>query len=261
MKALSLAYSICFLQAWCMAGLAQTADRLELLFHKNHFGFGAELPVVFSKQENAWGSGELRITPVPGTTLEFSFMYNFNRYFGLSTGTDAGIALLRYRVYADAFQFSLPYSQSGQFVHLLPFIRFPFLATPRMLIDHKHLLMMEAGGYLTFFNFGKAIDRIARGNGATSNPIFEMQIQQNKNIRLSFHIAAAYGLLLPNNNTVKISLAYDHGRHTMLTGEYAFMHDDITIGGGRLTSSLNYASIAVMYILTRSGQAHKFSDQ
>ncbi len=242
---------------FCAAIWAKPNNGRQLLFLKNHFGVGVDLPVMFVDHLYHHGLGELNIITVPGVNLKFDYIYNFNEYCGISTGARMGLRIFRYDAAADASDFNIPNDVEKEFVQLIPFIMLPLYVNPRIFVKDKHSLQMDFGANVTFFTFGSTIGTMNYYDGKEMKPVFEMRMHQNGVPQISMHTGISYGMLLKNSNMMKFGVAYDYSRRTIIEGEYSFNNDDITIGSGKIASSMSYLSIEFSYILTRATSFRK----
>ncbi len=242
-----------FLLSLTLFSRAEQSPGIQLLFLKNHLSAGVDFPVLFVKHQQHTGAGKLQVKHLPGFSFSFDYAVHFNPNLSFVTGARAGVKMFGYEAEAESKNFNIPENLFRNYRQMISSLTIPLIVQPRIFIGTKSMLEANLGAKVNFFIPAGNINSWTYREGGDLKPLFDMHIRYSGLPQVLLHGALTYGHVLKNQNILKWSLAYDFGFNQTLTGTYAFHNDDITIGNGRITSSMNSILLSVAYVFTRAG--------
>ncbi len=235
----------------CGKSFSQKSSERELLFLKNHIAAGFEIPFLVTQQEEHKGLGSLKVRTLPGFALKVEYTYNFNEYIGITSGSKFGVQIFGYSAAADAENFFISKDLSRKYFQMVPFFSIPLMLNLRIFISERNLLQVDLGAAVTFFTPGNTLSTMSYRNGTATEQVSEMNLHFAEPPQFTLHAGLSYGLVVRNGNILKAGVSYDFGKRKMMKGDYSFHSHDVTVGSGKIFSSLNHLSVGVTYVFTR----------
>jgi hypothetical protein len=218
----------------------------DLLFFKNHIAFTAGLNHPLLGLNNVTGGHSVKIFGRPGGFMGLRFIGNLHPNFGIETGMQVGLKTF-------GFQFNGDGNFGTSHTWATPYLAFPLLFSPRVLIKERHLLGLQSGITVHYYiPLSNKFDLDANGE-APGGEIFEMDFNVlKKNPFVDIDFGVNYGLVLKNLNILRFSLNYSMGSKVLLQGEYVYRENDFIKEKGQISANNSYVSLQFDYIFTRA---------
>lgn len=230
---------------------AKSSSDFDLLFLKNHIAAGFAIPVLIAGHGEHQGAGTLWLRQLPGFALKAEYAYNFNRHFGITTGSTAGLQVFGFAVHADADDFNMRHDLSRKYFQIMPFFSIPLLLSPRIFISGKSMLQADIGTGIAFIAPGSATATLSYHDAAYTKQIFEMRTRVEDSPQLILHVGLSCGVVVKGGNILKAGVAYDWGKRKTMRGSYTFLDDDIIAGKGTVFTAFSCFAFEFTWVFTR----------
>lgn len=233
---------LCFSSTRSFAGDGLGTD--DLLFYKNHLGIAAGLnqPTLVKP---ITGGNDFHFKGLPGCFVGFRYTANFHRNFAIITGADAGIQTFNYNFSSTHISANVTWNE--------PYLGVPLLVNPRILINHKHVLGLQAGASFHYFVPSMHSASYRDNANANNQEVLEVNFKMAQaNPYIQPEVGLDYGLVLKNLNILSFNVHYSIGVKDFFKGNYNWRENDFTKEKGTIQSTNNYLNVGFVYTFTKA---------